>query len=379
MQTSSLDDGELAAWLRLGAGTAVSAASVRRLLAAFGLPQRIFATSPEAIARTVGTRVALALAAPPAREAAARLARTLDWLAHAGNQLVTLGDPAYPPALLALTDPPPLLYVKGRLELLHEPAVAVVGSRHATAQGLVNAATFSRSLAGHGLAIVSGLALGVDGAAHRAALDEPGGTVAVVGTGADLVYPARHRSLAQALAERGAIVAEWPLGTPARAAHFPQRNRIIAGLARGVLVIEAAAQSGSLITARLANELGREVLAIPGSIHSPLAKGCHRLLKEGAKLVETIDDVLQELRWGAPPLDVATRGETDGSQTAAAPRQRDAQRVLDSLGHDPATLATLLERTGLGSATLQAALLRLELAGHIAAMPGGRIERLTSR
>jgi DNA processing protein len=371
-----LDKAELAAWLRLSATPGVSPASARRLLSTFGLPQQVFAAPRSAVAQVVGSRIAQALDAPPQRAAAGGLARTLEWLSCAGNQIVTLGDPAYPPALLALTDPPLLLYVKGRLELLHRSAVAIVGSRHATAQGLANTTVFARALAAHGLSVISGLALGVDGAAHRAALDEAGGTVAVIGTGADLVYPARHQSLAREIAARGAVVTEWPLGTPARAAHFPQRNRVIAALARGVLVIEAAAQSGSLITARLANEMGREVLAIPGSIHSPLAKGCHRLIKEGARLAETVDDVLQELRWAAPRIAGGAEAGAGSTSTADAALTPAARRVLDALGYDPATLGTLAERTGLESDALQATLLQLELAGRIAPLPGGRIERL---
>jgi DNA processing protein len=274
-----------------------------------------------------------------------------------------VGDPAYPDALLNSADPPLLLYVQGQVELLATRALAIVGSRHPTAQGEDNAREFAGALARAGFTIVSGMALGIDGAAHEGALDAGGATVAVVGTGLDRVYPASHRALAHRIAEQGAIVSEFPLGTPPLAQNFPQRNRIIAGLAAGTLVVEAALRSGSLITARLATEAGREVFAIPGSIHSPQARGCHALIRQGAKLVETAADVLEELRGVAPPVAAPPAGPVP------------ADPVLQALGHDPATLDALIARTGWPAAELAARLLELELDGAVARLPGGLFQR----
>ena len=292
-----------------------------------------------------------------------------------GQHIITLADAAYPPALLEIADPPCVLYVRGRPELLQTPSLGVVGSRNATTQGLRNAEDFARTLADAGLCITSGLALGIDAAAHRGALAAAGATVAVIGTGADRVYPARNKELALAIAEHGAIVSEFPLGTPVLAHHFPRRNRIIAGLSLGVLVVEAALESGSLITARLAGEQGREVFAIPGSIHSPLARGCHQLLKQGAKLVESAADILDEL---APQLaaNANRRQEPAIGQEAASASSNDPP-LLAALGHDPCSFDELAERTHLNSADLASALLDLELAGKIAVLPGNRYQRLS--
>jgi DNA processing protein len=307
------------------------------------------------------------------------------WRDVPGNALVTLDDPSYPPSLLTMPDPPPLLYVKGRIELLHTRSVAVVGSRSATPQGIDDATRFARVLSDAGLTVVSGLASGIDGAAHRGALQGRGGTVAVIGTGADIVYPASHHALAHQIAEHGAIRSEWPLGTPARSAHFPQRNRLIAGLVGGVLIVEAAMRSGSLITARLANEMGRDVFAIPGSIHAPLARGCHRMIKQGAKLVESPEDVLDELGFATLPsaarvhaLNEAARRHLAATEEPLQNRAEissEARRLLDALGHSPATLEILAERTEMDDTLLQSTLLRLELAGELCALPGGRYVR----
>lgn len=411
LATLPLGADELSAWLRLATARGLKPAALRTLLGAFGLPQHVLAQPFEALAAAVGTEAARAVLAPPAADFAQRVAAVAGWCAQPGNMLVTLADPAYPPRLLTMPDPPPLLYVKGRLGLLHARSVAVVGSRSATPQALEDAARFARTLATAGVTVVSGLALGVDGAAHRGALDEPGGTVAVTGTGADLVYPPTHHALATRIAVCGAIVTEWPLGTPARPANFPQRNRVIAALVEGVIVVEAAMRSGSLITARLANEMGRDVFALPGSVHAPLSRGCHRLIKEGAQLVETPEEVLEALRF-TQPLPRARR--------AAAPRERastsamtlplefeaqparlaqdcartqthpppaksqttrastlgpEARALLAALGHAPATLEILAQRTDMTEALLQATLLQLELAGHVSALPGGRFTR----
>ncbi len=352
---------DLAAWLRLTLVPGIGGETQRKLLAAFGLPPAIFAAGRLAVRSVAGDR-ADTLFDFAAGEA---VDRALAWAEEATHHIVTLADPDYPPALLGIADPPVLLYVRGDPALLARPSLAVVGSRNATPQGRRTAADFARTLAESGLAIVSGLALGIDAAAHRGALDAGGATIAVVGTGADRLYPARNRDLALEIAGRGAIVSEFPLGTPAVAHNFPRRNRIISGLARGVLVVEAAPESGSLITARLAGEQGREVFAIPGSIHSPLARGCHRLIRDGAKLVETARDVLEELGQTAPaPAPLAT---------AVAPSE---PPLLAALGHAPCGFDELVERTGMAPENLLAALLELELAGRLAPLPGNRYQRL---
>jgi DNA processing protein len=289
------------------------------------------------------------------------------WLAAAPSRhVITVGDPAYPAALLETPDPPLLLYAQGRLDILTEPALAIVGSRNPSAQGSDNARAFGEHLSRAGLCIVSGLALGIDGAAHRAALAAGGSTIAVMGTGADRIYPARHRDLAHRIAESGLLLTEYDIGMPPLPANFPQRNRIIAGLARGTLVVEAALPSGSLSTARAATEAGREVFAIPGSIHSPQSRGCHALIKQGAKLVESAEDVLGELNWRVSAgAAAATRDASAGDEDA----------VLAAMGHDPLTLDALAARTGDSAATLNARLLELELDGRVARLPGGLFQR----
>nr|NMF97088.1 DNA-protecting protein DprA [Aromatoleum toluolicum] len=387
--TSAVED-DLAAWLRLTLLPGIGPERQRSLLAAFGLPGQVFAAGRSAIAAVAGADTADLLFAAPDE---ARLAAALAWAAEPGNHILTLGDAAYPRGLLEIPDPPVLLYVKGDPALLAGTALAIVGARSATPGGVANAQAFAEHLAGAGLTIVSGLALGIDAAAHRGALNQADGkTVAVIGTGADRVYPARHQALAREIAERGVIVSELPLGTPALPHNFPRRNRLIAGLARGVLVVEAAVGSGSLITARLASECGREVFAIPGSIHSPLARGCHRLIRDGAKLVETAADVLDELAWGGtarPPAQPATRSAArgrrraaeDASQALFPPPVPDAElppeqaAVLDALGHDPLDVDTLAARSGLTLDALYAILLSLELDGRISRLPGGRFQR----
>lgn len=287
---------ELASWIRLVHTEGVGTVTARKLLGAFGLPEQIFAATYPALIRIVPERVATALKASLTPEQDAYIERALEWAAMPGNRIVTLADAAYPASLLTTEDPPLLLYTKGRVDLLQAPSLAIVGSRNATAEGIMNATRFAASLSHSGMTVVSGLALGIDGAAHQGALEGIGSTVAVIGTGADIVYPARHRELAHLIAKGGCIVSEYALGATAAAGNFPRRNRIISGLSRGVLVVEAAVGSGTLITARLATEQGRDVFAIPGSIHSPLSKGCHQLIKQGAKLVESAGDILEELR-----------------------------------------------------------------------------------
>ncbi|MBD5801439.1 hypothetical protein AZOA_08530 [Azoarcus sp. Aa7] len=381
---------DLAAWLRLTLLPGIGPERQRSLLAAFGLPGQVFAAGRSAITAVAGADTADLLFAAPDE---ARIAAALAWAAEQGNHILTLGDAAYPRGLLEIPDPPVLLYVKGDPALLSSSALAIVGARSATPGGAANAQAFAEHLAGAGLTIVSGLALGIDAAAHRGALEQADGkTVAVIGTGADRVYPARHQALAREIAQRGAIVSELPLGTPALPHNFPRRNRLIAGLARGVLVVEAAVGSGSLITARLASECGREVFAIPGSIHSPLARGCHRLIRDGAKLVETAADVLDELNWGGtarPPAQPAARSAARGRKRAAEDASQalfrppapdadlppDQAAVLGALGHDPLDVDTLTARSGLTLDALYAILLSLELDGRISRLPGGRFQR----
>jgi DNA processing protein len=414
---------DISAWLQLANASGLPPIALRALLAEFGGPQAVLNQSFSALAAIAGEKAAYAvLGAPPRSELGSFdecLARTLEWASVPGNRIVTLADSAYPPALLTMPDPPPLLYVKGRLDLLQARAVAIVGSRSATPQGTDDARRFAQALSDSGLVVVSGLALGIDGAAHRGGLSGPGGTIAVIGTGADLVYPPLHHALAHEIATNGTIVSEWPLGTPARPANFPQRNRLIAGLASGVLIVEAAMRSGSLITARFANEMGRDVFAIPGSIHAPLSRGCHRMIKQGAKLVETPEDILEEFGFtvqseapAAPVSKPRRRGKArpaedtstepaasefalelqDAPGSGSIPRAKpasaswasaslkpanpEAERLLDALGHSPATLEILAERTDMDGATLQSLLLQLELSGRIGTLPGGRFARL---
>jgi DNA processing protein len=371
MRTLPMTDAELAAWLRLSVARGLKPAALRTLLDAFGLPDAVLGQTFAALAAAGDEATAHAVLAAPAPGFDDQLAAVRQWRDGPGNELLTLGDPAYPPSLLTMPDPPPLLYVKGRLDLLHARSVAVVGSRSATPQGVEDAGRFARAMSDAGLTVISGLALGIDAAAHRGALAGPGSTIAVIGTGADIVYPAAHHALAHEIAAAGAIVSEWPLGTSARSAHFPQRNRLIAGLSSGVLIVEAAMRSGSLITARLANEMGRDVFAIPGSIHAPLARGCHRMIKQGAKLVETPEDVLEELGIATPVAPPSPRKAAAATSTLLP----DAQRLLDALGHSPATLEILAARTEMEEAALQGALLQLELGGHLTALPGGRFVR----
>ena len=377
--STGLTAAELTAWLHLTAGPAPGPAALRRLLAAFGSPDAVLSASPAA-RHAVARGTADGLSARPSAAARDRIERTLAWLAAAPadcpRAVIPLGDPRYPALLLQSADPPFLLHTEGRTELLQAPGLAMVGSRHATAQGAATARDFAGQLGSAGLAIVSGLALGIDGAAHAGALDRGAATVAIVGTGLDEVYPSQHAALAQRVRRHGLIVSEYPLGTPPRRHQFPQRNRLIAGLTRGTLVVEAALASGSLITARLAAELGREVFAIPGSIHSPQSRGCHALLKQGATLVEAAADVLEGLGWsGAAP---STAGD---SPRTASPHlgSSTSDPVLVALAaFDPVDLDTLVARTGSPAHALNARLLELEFEGRVARLPGQRYQRLAS-
>ncbi|RZI75828.1 MAG: DNA-protecting protein DprA [Variovorax sp.] len=370
---------ELAGWLRLTLTPGIGNGAARKLLAAFGLPADVFRQPLEALRQVVSAAGATALLTPPAT-LDALVEQTWTWLnsvddTGAARRVVTLGDPGYPPSLLELSDPPSMLYTLGSaafdLTQLGR-SLGVVGSRNPTPQGASNARAFARALGEAQVVVVSGLALGVDGAAHEGALDAAGdepvlATVALVGTGLDKVYPARHRDLAHRIVRQGMLISEYPLGTPPLNQNFPKRNRLIAGLSQGTLVVEAALKSGSLITARLAVEQGKEVFAIPGSIHSPQSRGCHALIRQGAKLVESVGDILEELRLENAARPVENRDDSPPESP-----------LLEALGHDPVGLDALSARTGWATGDLQAQLLELELDGHIARLPGGLFQRMAA-
>jgi len=356
-------DPELAGWLQLSLTPGLGAVTLRNLLRKFGLPREVLARGRPELAAFLGPESLEALESARVRDA---VARALDWAGADAHHLITLADETYPRALLEIADPPAVLYAHGRLELLQHPALAIVGSRNASAQGESNAEHFARTLSDAGLAIVSGLALGIDAAAHRGGLAGASSTIAVLGTGVDVVYPNRNAELAAEIARRGLLVSEFALGTPAIAHNFPRRNRLISGLARGCLIVEAAIASGSLITARCAADQGRDVFAIPGSIHSPLSKGCHALIKSGAKLVESADDVLSELAGFQPMARAST--------LAAAPAVDSG--LLAVMGHDPVDVDSLCARAGLSPEEVTSQLLRLELDGRVTALPGGLYQRL---
>jgi DNA processing protein len=300
------------------------------------------------------------------------------WSEWPDHSIVALGDVDYPPLLAALARPPPLLFVVGRRSVLRDPQLAMVGSRNPTPGGRATARDFARFFARCGLVITSGLALGIDGESHAGALSAEGETIAVLGTGPDIVYPPRHRELAGRIAESGALVSEFPPGTSVRRENFPRRNRIIAGLCVGTLVVEAAPRSGSLLTARHAAESGREVFAIPGSIHNPQSKGCHALIRQGAKLVETGRDVLEEL---AVQLDAAIEnadGDAVPVSTPSEPADPDHSALLNALGFDPVSVDELVGRTQLTAETVSSILLILELEGKISSVAGGRYVRAAS-
>ena len=369
------DHDELGAWLRLLLTPGIGPETARKLMTALGPPQAIWQCSHSDWARVVSARIALAMAQEP-DELQPLLRNTMAWLeADPGQRaIVTLGDPDYPAALLDTDDPPVLLYAMGQINQLRHlqahQALAMVGSRNPTPQGKLNAHAFARNLSQAGLTIVSGLALGIDGASHEGALEgaSPGqiATIAVVGTGLDRVYPRSHLQLAHRIAKQGLILSEYPLGTQPRPENFPRRNRIISGLSQGTLVVEAALESGSLITARQALDQGREVFAIPGSIHSPQSKGCHALIRQGAKLVESAQDVFEELHTSDPAAQLPLTLEPTPPENA----------LLSHLGHDPVNLDSLQARTGLDTPHLQAELLDLELAGQVERLPGGLFQRV---
>ena len=385
------DTHHLGAWLRLSLTPGVGHESARRLLAAFGEPQAIFAQTEAALGQVVNANQVRALVQMP-QGCAALTQETVDWLqAHAalGCRVITLGDTHYPAPWLNIPDPPLMFYAMGQTAhlatLKAEQSLAIVGSRNPTPQGADNARELARSLAASGLTIVSGLALGVDGAAHDGALQGHTGqglaTIAVVGTGLDRVYPRQHRELAHRIAQNGVVLSEYPLGTPPLAPNFPRRNRLIAGLSQATLVVEAALQSGSLITAKQALEQGRDVMAIPGSIHATQSKGCHALIKQGAKLVESAQDVLEELRIPALLTQQALDLSADSNAPGHGPESQEGNAepsLLRALGHDPVSLDALQARCGWSTAQLQGQLLELELAGQVGRLPGGLFQRIGS-
>lgn len=308
----------------------------------------------------------------------------LDWLeANDRHHVLTIDDPHYPRLLKETASAPLILFVNGDINVLNDPQLAIVGSRNPTQSGRDLAYDFAKHLATSGLCITSGLALGVDGFSHKGALDAGAPTIAVTATGLDRVYPARHRKLAHQIVEQGAIVSEFPIGTEPRAQHFPQRNRIISGLSVGVLVIEAAVKSGSLITARQASEQGREVFAIPGSIHNPLARGCHHLIRQGAKLVETAEHILEEiaesLEFQLQQPDILPATSSNSDTQAQSELDADYQKVLDSMGYDPVSIDYLVTQTGLTAEELSSILLMLELQGFVTSSGGGSYMRLAKK
>jgi DNA processing protein len=352
-------------WLSLSQIEGLGCQTFCQLLKTFGSPSEIYRKKFKELRAVVSEKIALEIGQGVDQTG---LQDTLTWLAQANNHLVTLADADYPKALLEIADPPPLLYAKGNLALLNKLSIAIVGSRNASVQGEKNAEAFAQGLAEHGLCIVSGLALGIDGAAHRGALKAKGDTIAVVGTGLDMVYPAQHRDLAHQIASNGLIISEFPLGTLSKPQNFPRRNRLISGLSLGCLVVEANLKSGSQITARLSAEQGREVFAIPGSIHSPLAKGCHQLIKQGAKLVDSLQDIVEELNL--------SKAVSAPLAEENSPTNQDQQRLLEAMAYDAISIETLVQLTGLTVSTLSSMLTLLELEGRITGLAGGQYQQI---
>lgn len=363
---------DTASWVALSLVQGLGSVTFCQLLLRFQSPQAILDASFSALRESVDKTVAEGIQQAKAHP---KLAETLQWLAQPGNHLITLADADYPKRLLDIAQPPPVLYAKGHRETLRRPGLALVGSRHATPQGEATTEAFAESLCQAGFSIISGLALGIDGAAHRGALKASGATIAVVGTGLDIVYPARHKALAHQIAQQGLLLSEYPLGTPSIAHNFPRRNRIISGLSEGCLVIEANIDSGSLITAKCAIEQGREVFAVPGSIHSPVSKGCHALIKQGAKLVESTDDILSELTHITRSTLLQTN-RTDDTSACLANLPEEAQTVLTGMGFDPTYTDQLADRTGLSASQVSSMLTLLELEGLISTLANGQFQRL---
>lgn len=361
-----------APWIALSLVNGLGSATFCQLLLTFKTPEAILDAPYTALRETVNKEVADGIQSAMAHE---HLNKALDWLEQPDNHLITLADAYYPKRLLETDQPPPVLYAKGNLQILQRPGLAIVGSRHATPQGESTAEDFAESLCRAGFAVISGLALGIDGAAHRGALKADGATIAVVGTGLDIVYPAKHKALAHQIAQHGLILSEYPLGTPSISYNFPRRNRIISGLSEGSLVVEANIDSGSLITAKLAIEQGREVFAIPGSIHSPVAKGCHALIKQGAKLVESTEDILAELRHIRLPGN-AKAISPNGSIPDWTNLPAEASPVLACMGFDPIFAEQIAARSGLTPGQVSTMLTLLELEGVVSHLANGQFQRL---
>ncbi len=360
---------ELKYWLALLRAPGLGSRGIIRLLQKLGEPSRILVQ--------INDR-SNDLGLPPEAQSYLRSPdwRAIDgdiqWLQHPGHHLITLADPRYPELLTQTADPPPLLFVRGNPDLLNSPQLAIVGSRNPTASGRQTARDFACFLATAGITITSGLAIGIDGASHEGALAACGHTIAVTATGPDRLYPARHQHLAERILEQGALITEFLPGTPAKPGHFPRRNRLISGLSLGTLVVEAAKQSGSLITARLAAEQGREVFAIPGSIHNPLARGCHDLIRQGAKLVESARDVVEELGPLLGHMQLPHQPEQKRDADESESWDQDYRRLLDCLGFDSAPMDLLIQRSGLTADAVSSMLLLLELEGYVSSAPGGR-------
>ncbi|MCL1886379.1 MAG: DNA-processing protein DprA [Betaproteobacteria bacterium] len=374
MQEKELSIEELSAWIRLLGTEGVGSGTARNLLTVFGYPQDIFSASLKHLEAVVPGKTAQMLLLPPTEKIREQIEKTRLWMMEKGNRILTLADPDYPAALLEIPDPPAMLYVKGRLELLSRPALAIVGSRNATRQGCRDAEKFAQALGHAGWTIISGMALGIDAAAHTGGLASLSSTIAVIGTGADIVYPSRNHELARRIAEEGCMISEYPLGMAALGTNFPRRNRIISGLSRGVLVIEAAAKSGSLITAQMAIEQGRDVFAVPGSIHSSLSRGCHQLIRQGAKLVETIQDILEEL----PPFEALAAALPERYEADGDVINQEIDLVLSVLGFDPIDPDTLSERLDMDITELSSILLEMEMDGLIELLPGGLYRRFSN-
>ena len=364
----------LSSWLTLYHAPGVGAVTFNQLLERRISPNELLQTGAEQL-RKLGLKQASIDALRHPNEDA--VAHDLEWHSKPGNRIMCSQDPDYPVLLRQIPAPPPLLYVHGDTSILGEPQLAMVGSRNPSASGQRTATEFAQHLSAAGLIITSGLALGIDAASHQGALDTGSPTIAVMGTGLDRVYPARNRDLARQIAEQGALVSEFPVGTPPLAENFPRRNRIISGLSLGTLVVEAALRSGSLISARNAGEQGREVFAIPGSIHNPLARGCHHLIRQGAKLVETAQDVIDELGILADTCNSLSQPD-ERDETPGHTRELDAEytQLLDTIGFESTSIDNLVTRSGLTPAEVSSMLLQLEMSGYIASNPGGLYNRL---
>ena len=376
----SIDDKqvEISQWLTLNQTPGLGNAAFCQLLSKFGSPEGIFNAKLSQLREVVDDDIAQKISNGVDAE---MIAPTLKWLEKDNVHIVTFADSTYPQKLLEISNPPAVLYAIGNLHWLNHPTIAIVGSRSATPQGEKNAEEFAKSLCEQGLCVISGMALGIDGAAHRGSLKANGATIAVVGTGLDIVYPARHRDLAHKIAERGLILSEFPLGTPSKAQNFPRRNRLISGLSLGCLVVEANIDSGSLITARLAAEQGREVFAIPGSIHSPVTKGCHQLIKQGAKLVESVQDILEEINWATIANSLPSKNSLlsispSGLMPDVSPNSPQTNTVLDLMGFDPVNFESIRTNSGLTTEALSSMLMLLELENKITSLAGGNYQRL---